>query len=903
MDKVIRRSIQATVNGDDVVLEVSPEASAAEVVRNDLGLTGTKVVCGAGVCGACTILVDGRPTTSCLTPASSLEGKDVRTVEDHGVEDRGADDLHPVQKAFLAHDGLQCGYCTPGFIVEAIAFYDRWRETHGKTAPSRDAIALALSGHLCRCGAYVGIYEAVRAACVGDFDEVTEFSYPRHEGVEKVTGSARYTTDVHYEGLLVGKLLGSPHAHAHILSIDTSAASAMPGVKAILDILDDPHRVVRYVGHPILAVAAVDEPTARQALRAIQIEYEVRPFVVDPEKAVLPDAPVVFPEKKKFTPNASEGPIPPGKWQGNVRTPMANQMLSHRKSQALRAAARASQGEDGLHLVENTFRTPAQTHTALEAHGCVAAWDGNRLTVHTSTQTIYLLAKEIARHYRLRRQDVVVHSEFIGGAFGSKQGLRLEHTTAIDLARQAKAPVRLIFDRQEEMVLGGYRPTTRIETSIVSDREGRPLGISAHAYGGCGIAVQSQNAPWFRLTYGGPKHCRDFDVTTHAGPAKPFRGPSGPSAFWALEQSVDQMAHDLNLDPIDLRRGWEDSKVRDNLYDWASGIPEWRNRKPTGEGSGRFRSGIGLAIGNWFTVFNNRTQVRIEASADGLVASCALQDMGQGARSVIARAISEELGLPFHSIQVRIGDSTLVEGPGSSGSRTTPSIYPTSLEAATKFREALLTRARSELGLSQPRWQDGGLHHAQGHLPLREALARLKPFSVTSKRRGGNGPFDVLGAMPAGDIGMSAFWKMTGAVCLVTVEVDTRLGRVLPQKVWMGMAAGKIVHPALADSQVYGAVVQSLGFVLTEERQYDPNTGTLLSFGLEDYRIPGIGDIPEIEIHYDETGFEKMRGGAVGLSELATLPVPAALGNAVFNATGWRPTEAPLRPHRVLENL
>ncbi|MGI9519798.1 MAG: molybdopterin cofactor-binding domain-containing protein, partial [Pirellulaceae bacterium] len=798
----------------------------------------------------------------------------------------------------------QCGFCTPGFIVEGIHFYDCWRAAHGNSSPSREEIALAMSGHLCRCAAYTGIYEAIRAACAGDCDDIGDFEYPRHDGVAKVTGHAKYTVDVHYHGMLVGKLLGSPHAHAAVKTIDTSKALTMPGVKAIIDVLDDPHRVVRYVGQPILAIAAADEDTVFAAIEAIEIDFDVCPFVVDDAKARSPDSPVVYPESKKKTPNASEGPIPPGKWEGNVRTPYLNMALSHKKGRARKTLQQAREGQPGLHLIEHTFVTPAQTHTALEPHCSVAIWESeNRLTLHTSSQNIFVLANEVAKHYKLKRENVTIYSEYIGGAFGAKQGMRIEHTAAIELAREAGAPVKLVYDRLEEMVLGGFRPTARIEFSLVTDDDAQQRGITAMCYGSCGTAVQSQNAPWLRVMYGGPKHLADFDIATNWGAARPFRGPCGPSAFWALESAVDEAAHRLKIDPLELRRKWDRSDVRDKLYDWVESIPEWKDRDAVAKRSGRFRIGIGMAAGNWFNAFHNATRVKLESTPEGVVASCAVQDMGQGSRSVIGKAVADELGVSLRDIEVQIGDSALVKGPVSSASRTTTSLYPTSTEAAGMLKAKLISAASSQMDLANARWDSGGIRHDSGHVPLTDLLKQLPPQSVTSAKRGGNGTFDVIGRMPTGNLGISFFLKMTGSVCVIQTLIDTLLGTIKPQKVWMGMSFGKVVNPELCHSQACGAIMQSLGFALTEERQYDPHTGTLLSFGLEDYRIPGIGDVPEMEIYFDESKFQKMRGGACGMSELATIPIPAALGNAIFHATGWRPTELPMRPHRVLEHV
>src|SRR6266853_574366 len=209
------------INGRVEPLPDHPDSLLVEVVRDALKLTGTKLVCGAGVCGACTVLVDGAPVVSCLMPARAAAGKAVTTVE--GI---GAMRLHPIQKAFMAHDALQCGFCTPGFIVEATAFCDRWRAAKGTAVPSREEIGAALSGHLCRCGAYDGIFRAVADACAGRFDGENIVS-PRIEARDKVTGAAKYTVDIRHDGQLEGVILRSELAHARITELDLAPARAM----------------------------------------------------------------------------------------------------------------------------------------------------------------------------------------------------------------------------------------------------------------------------------------------------------------------------------------------------------------------------------------------------------------------------------------------------------------------------------------------------------------------------------------------------------------------------------------------------------------------------------------------------------------------------------------------------
>src|SRR5438477_6680821 len=232
------------VNGRAESLPDDADALLVDVLRDKLALTGTKLVCGGGVCGACTVLLDGAPIVSCLTPAKAVAGKSITT-----VEAIGAQRLHPVQKAFMALDALQCGFCTPGFVVEAVAFHDHWRATRGPATPSREEIGAALSGHLCRCGAYDSILRAVAEACSGHFDGETTVS-PRVEARAKVTGAAKYTVDVHHDGQLEGLILRSRQAHARIVGLDLAPALAMSGVAAAVSLLSE-DKTVRFVGEQI----------------------------------------------------------------------------------------------------------------------------------------------------------------------------------------------------------------------------------------------------------------------------------------------------------------------------------------------------------------------------------------------------------------------------------------------------------------------------------------------------------------------------------------------------------------------------------------------------------------------------------------------------------------------------
>ncbi len=301
------------VNGDTHELAVGTDDTVVDVLRDRLHLTGTKLVCGGGVCGACTVLFDGEPVAGCLLPAVAVDGRVIETIE--GIAARA----HPAIRAFAAHNALQCGFCTPGFVVEAAAFHDRWRASHGSAEPPDAAIAGALAGHLCRCGSYPEIYEAVREACAGRFDVAGPPSGPRVEAPAKVTGAARYTVDIHEDGQLQALIVRSPHPHARALAVDLTPALALDGVRAAVELLGQ-DRMVRYIGQEVAAVAAVDRRTAEAAAALVNVTYEPLPAVIGMTAARAPDAPAVYASGRRRPPAAAEGPPTPARWHGNVRS-------------------------------------------------------------------------------------------------------------------------------------------------------------------------------------------------------------------------------------------------------------------------------------------------------------------------------------------------------------------------------------------------------------------------------------------------------------------------------------------------------------------------------------------------------------------------------------------------------
>ena len=880
--------IQLTLNGDPIATSHS-DGAALDLIRDTLGLTGTKLVCGIGGCGACTVLVDGVPTETCTLEPTALDGREITTIEGHSA----SGELTPLQRAMVAHDAVQCGFCTPGLVLAAETFVAGWRDRVGATRPERSDVANALDGHLCRCGAYPGILSAVQSAAAGEHDAPATAD-GRPDAVAKLTGEARFTVDITLDGMLEGKIVRSTVPHAEVVGLDTAGALAIPGVRAVVDLLLK-ERTVHYVGQPIAAVAAEDKATAEAGVDAIDITYKELPSAVGMEAARAKDAPILFDGRMFLTSNSEVGLVAatlPRK--GNMRGPMG--LLAKRRFTARRRIKNGRAQGDPL-LVEGVWKAASQAHAALEPHSAVATWDGDELTMYVSTQSVSATARKLAKRFGVPKQNVRVIAEHVGGAFGAKQGLPEPSVAAGELARAASAPVRIVFDAEEELAYGGHRPGADIELSVLGGADGSLKAISAKGHMDSGDSIGQIVVGMMRFSYPGPPmSLDDYDVISNGAPARPFQAPGAPIALYALESAVDELAKKTGTDPVTMRRGWNPRHARQVLYDWVESHPLWMSRHEGVEGKLR---GVGVAFGLWHYAYDPGTVVRLSNDESGLTVETGAQEQGTGTTTILAKAVASEFGIEAADVHVRIGDSTLPHGPTASASRSTPSVFPAAGRAAAELKAELMDEITTELGMDGAKPSQGGIEHAGEFIPWLDLWPRLPARSVSAKRPRD----DRLSATPFAVEGVRFGYGISDVAHIVEVEVDQTSGHVAVTRVAAALAAGTIHTPAQARSQIHGALARGIGEALLEERLTDATSGEVVTAAYDKYRILRASEMPEVEVEFFEEGFVHAAGGGAGISELSITSVPAAVANAVAAATGWRPMEMPMTPERVLAGM
>jgi xanthine dehydrogenase YagR molybdenum-binding subunit len=723
--------------------------------------------------------------------------------------------------------------------------------------------------------------------------------HPRLNGRDKVTGVIRYTVDVAPQGLLFGRILRSPHAHAQVLAIDTRAAERDPRMRAIVRAvsLDDPaYSVVRYVGQPVVAIAATSMAAAEDALRLIRVDYKPLPFVVGLDEARKPESARVY--DAASAPGASLGEIVAQAGlplEGNVRGPALS-----RRGDVAQGFATADV------IVEGEFRTQAQTHCCMEPHGIVADWRPEGLTVHISTQYVTGVRRELAKAFDLPLEAVRVIVDGMGGGFGSKSSLGNYGRLAVALSRQASAPVRLTLTRPEEQVDAGNRPATDQRIRIGARRDGTLTAISVESHGTAGVGLGAGVGNFAQALYECPNfESAQYDVFTNAGPGSAMRGPGNTPGAWGLETALDELAERLALDPLALRDRIDPSPVRREERRIGAEKFGWSRRHAPGAESGPIKRGMGMAQSLWGANVQTASSIEVRIHRDGSVeALSGVQDIGSGIGVVIAQTIAEVLGLTPDRIIVRIGDTNYPPGPPSYGSRTTASMTPPARVASWKLLQQLLGEAALALNAAPADLvARGGRIETQGEpkrgMSFADAAALIKGdmLSVTEIRSEDYGGFrQTMGeaAQAQQDI---------GGVQFAEVAVDTETGIIRVERVVAVQDCGRPMNPLLLESQIQGGVLMGLSYALYENRILDRSTGRMVNANLEAYKVAGPREVPEIQVVVLENYQGRSATDAYGVAEPANIATAPAIGNAVYNAIGARLRSLPMTPAAVLAAL
>ena len=726
---------------------------------------------------------------------------------------------------------------------------------------------------------------------------------PRVDAYERVSGTAEYTYDVILPDMLYAAILRCPHAHAMVKSVDTSAAEKMPGVAAVLtdkspgtDVpwysgygpgpaqsrLFDPH--CRYEGDEVAAVAAQTPYQAWDALKAIKVEYEVLPFVIDQDAAAKPDAP-----KLHEAGNSTGKPMP--SQRGNVEQGFA----------------------EADFVLEEAFNTSVQMHATKEAHGSVVKWDGDKITIWDSTQGVYdACMLSFARTMKLPYNNVRVICHYVGGAFGSKLEVGKYTVIAALLARKVARPVKLMLSREETMLCTGNRPNARMTLKAGVKKDGTLTALqltnvyTPGAYTGgasVGFIVQElYKCPNVMVTESG--------VYTNVGRARAFRAPGFPTGAWALEQMMDMLAEKLNMDPVEFRlKNFTDISQSRKLPYSSAGLKDcliegakkfgWKEARARKKDSGHIKRGFGMAAGLWMMGSGGppyTAEVRMFADG-GVTIKTGAMDLGTGTKSVACMAAAEELGIPLENVRIINADTAITPYASSSGgSMTLPSLVPAVRRGAWILRRQIFDWAAEALGVPADDLQ----------LKKDTFVSRSNP----EKKRTLEQLFRAKGVMDVITIGNREANPANKAIMpfgahFAEVEVNTKTGEVRVVRLVAANESGRVINRKTFDCQVYGGMTMGLGYALTEKRVMDRQTGKMCNANLSDYRIPSAMDVPvnhEV-VPIDLKDNECNNAGCKGLGEPAHVPTAAAIANAVYDAIGVRPVNNPIDNRMILELL
>jgi CO/xanthine dehydrogenase Mo-binding subunit len=720
---------------------------------------------------------------------------------------------------------------------------------------------------------------------------------PRIDAYERVSGTALYTHDISFPGMLHAAILRCPHAHANVKRIDLGKVEKMPGVRAIMtnsspaaasipwhfgergpmSKLFDPH--CRHEGDEVAAVAADSPHQAWDAVKAIAVEYEELPFVSDIEEAMKEGAPRVHDGGNHGEPHIRE--------RGNIAQGFAEADV----------------------VLEETYRTSFEIHTPLETHASVAQWDGNRLTVWDSTQGVFDIQKSLSQFLGIPLSSVRVIGHYMGGGFGSKLELGKYTLIAALLAKETARAVKICLTREETFLCVGNRPANVMKLKAGVKKDGTLSALhlvnvgSGGAYpSGSGVGYLVQDLYLCRNV-----KVEETNVFINAGTARPMRAPGFPQCAWALEQMMDALALKIGMDPVELRLKNLPtySQVRNNMPFTSAGLKDcllegarifgWKEAKARGNSKGAIRRGAGVAAGMWGWEGSTVSTAIVKLFSDGSVnLNIGASDIGTGTNTVLAMVVAEELGVPLERIQIESADTaTTSYAPSSGGSQTVLANAPAVRKAAAEVRTRLLDLAAGEMKrpVSDLVLKDGAIQTMTAPVktvPLHELRVLTEREMIV-----GVGHRDPH---PSGKI------PLPFAAQFAEVEVNTRTGETRITKFVAAHDSGRVMNRLTFENQVFGGVTMGIGFATTERRVLDVGqTGKMVNANWHDYKIPTAMDVPPQQtcVPIDPHDTECNNTGSKGLGEPATIPTAAAIANAFYDATGIRITQAPITPMQL----
>ena len=905
----VSRPIAFSVNGEPVDADILP-GQVLRTVLHDLAHFEVKKGCDAGDCGACAVLLDGEPVHSCIYPAHRLDGASVTTVAGLGTPEHP----HPVQQAFVDAAGFQCGFCTAGMIVTASTL----------TPADHDDLPRLLKNNLCRCTGYRSITDAICGVSNTEHPEAGAAagrSVRAPAGMRIATGREPYTLDLVTTGLLHLAVLGSPHPHARITAIDTSAARALPGVVAVFTHRDSPatlfstgrheHRtddpddtlvldpVLRFRGQRVAAVVAETVAIAELALSSIRVEYELLPAVFDPDVARQPGAPQL---------HADKGP------ESRVAAPDRNTVAElHGEAGDVAAALAGSHA-----VVRGSWQTQRVAHAALETHATRGWLDREgRLVLRTSSQVPYLVRDELCHIFDLETNRVRVFTARVGGGFGGKQELLTEDLVTLAVLATGRA-VQYEFTREDEFTIAPARHPMRIDVTLGATRDGVLTAMAVDelmdtgAYGNHGIGVMFHSVHESLAVY----RCANIrvdaqSVYTNNLPSGAFRGYGLGQVIFAVESAMDELARDLGIDPFEMRRRnvivpgdpivvTDPGEKTDLMYgsyglDQCIDIAEAALRReeavpagsaqPAGQAvpaaPAEWPVGEGMAIAMIASLpprghFADTT-IELLPTGDYSV-GVGTADFGSGSTTVHAQLAATALNTTVDRIRIRQSDTDVVGyDTGAFGSAGVVVAGKALYAAARALADAMVERAG---GLGFP----GGTVEAEG---VRAGGRVLAPSDLLQ-----SGPL-ATAASHDGTPRSIAF-----NVHAFRVAVNPATGEVRILRSIQVADAGTVLNPEQLRGQIEGGTAQAIGSALYEELMLD-GEGRVLTTAFRNYHVPQVADIPNTEVYFASTHDELGPLGAKSMSEAPYNPVAPALANAVRDALGVRPYELPMSRDRI----